>query len=98
MNNEQLIPMVSVTAYYRGIKKRQRSIKTHSIELIGLKESDFTSLEDYKVQAMVKLTEDAKSYDRAKIKVTYWEAINDGSFTIKRANLFDKRNEELSLC
>ena len=85
MNNEQLIPMVSVTAYYRGIKKRQRSIKTHSIELIDLKESDFTSLEDYKVQAMVKLTEDAKSYDRAKIKVTHWEAINDGSFTIKRA-------------
>ena len=47
---------------------------------------------------MVKLTEDAKSYDRAKIKVTYWEAINEGSFTIKRANLFDDRNKELSLC
>ena len=98
MNNEQLIPMVSVTAYYRGIKKRQRTVKTHSIELVDLNESEFTSLEDYKAEAMVKLAEDAKSYDRAKIKVTYWEAINDGSFTIKRANLFDKRNEELSLC
>ena len=64
MNNEQLIPMVSITVYYRGIKKRQRSIKTHSIELIDLKESDFTDLNDYKAQAMVKLTEDAKSYDR----------------------------------
>lgn len=60
--------------------------------------SEFTSLEDYKAQAMVKLTEDAKSYDRAKIKVNYWEAINEGSFTIKRANLFDDRNKELSLC
>lgn len=97
MNNEQLIPMVSITVYYRGIKKRQRSVKLHSIELIDLEEKDFTNLEDYKSQAMVKLTEDAKSYDRAKIKVTYWEAINDGSFTIKRANLFDERNKELSL-
>lgn len=98
MNNEQSTPMVSITVYYRGIKKRQRSIKTHSIELVDLKEKDFTQLEDYKNQAMVKLTEDAKTYDRAKIKVTYWEAINDGSFTIKRANLFDERNKELSLC
>lgn len=98
MNNEQLIPMVSITVYYRGIKKRQRSIKNHSIELLDLKESDFTDLNDYKDQAMAKLTEDAKSYDKAKIKVTYWEAINDGSFTIKRANLFDDRNKELSLC
>lgn len=98
MNNEQLIPMVSITVYYRGIKKRQRSVKLHSIELVDLEEKDFTQLEDYKSQAMVKLTEDAKSYDKAKIKVTYWEAINDGSFTIKRANLFDERNEELSLC
>ena len=98
MNNEQLIPMVSITVYYRGIKKRQRSVKLHSIELLDLKESDFTDLSDYKVQAMAKLTEDAKSYDRAKIKVTYWEAINEGSFTIKRANLFDDRNKELSLC
>ena len=98
MNNEQLIPMVSITVYYRGIKKRQRPIKTHSIELLDLKESDFTDLNDYKDQAMVKLTEDAKSYDRVKVKVTYWEAINDGSFTIKRANLFDERNKELGLC
>lgn len=98
MNNEQSIPMVSITVYYRGIKKRQRSVKTHSIEIVELNESDFTDLNDYKGQAMVKLTEDAKSYDRAKIKVTYWEAINDGSFTIKRANLFDERNKELSLC
>lgn len=98
MNNEQSTPMVSITVYYRGIKKRQRSIKTHSIELVDLEEKGFTSLEDYKVQAMAKLTEDAKSYDKAKIKATYWEAINDGSFTIKRVNLFDKRNEELSLC
>ena len=72
MNNEQSTPMVSITVYYRGIKKRQRSIKTHSIELLDLKESDFTSLEDYKVQAMVKLTKDAKSYDRANVKVNYW--------------------------
>ena len=98
MNNEQSIPMVSITVYYRGIKKRQRSVKSHSIELLDLNESEFTSLEDYKVQAMAKLTEDAKTYDRAKIKVNYWEAINDGSFTIKRANLFDDRNKELSLC
>ena len=98
MNNETSTPMVSITVYYRGIKKRQRSIKTHSIELLDLKESDFTSLEDYKVQAMVELTKDAKSYDRAMVKVNYWEAINDGSFTIKRANLFDDRNKELSLC
>ena len=98
MNNETSTPMVSITVYYRGIKKRQRSIKTHSIELLDLKESDFTSLEDYKVQAMVELTKDAKSYDRAKVKVNYWEAINDGSFTIKRVNLFDDRNKELSLC
>ena len=60
-----------------------------------MKESDFTSLEDYKVQAMVELTKDAKSYDRAIVKINYWEAINEGSFTIKRANLFDERNEEL---
>lgn len=98
MNNEQSTPMVSITVYYRGIKKRQRTVKTHSIELIDLKESDFTDLNDYKTQAMVKLTEDAKSYDRAMVKVNYWEAINDGSFTIKRANLFDDRNKELSLC
>ena len=98
MNNETSTPMVSITVYYRGIKKRQRSIKTHSIELLDLKESEFTNLEDYKAQAMVKLTEDAKSYDRAVVKVTYWEAINDGSFTIKRANLFDERNKELGLC
>ena len=98
MNNEQLIPMVSITVYYRGIKKRQRSVKLHSIELLDLKESDFTYLNDYKDQAMAKLTEDAKSYDRAMVKVNYWEAINDGSFTIKRANLFDERNKELSLC
>ena len=98
MNNEQSIPMVSVIVYYRGIKKRQRSINNHSIEIIDLNESDFTDLNDYKVQAMVKLTEDAKSYDRAKIKVIHWEAINEGSFTIKRANLFDERNKELSLC
>ena len=98
MNNEQPTPMVSITVYYTGIKKRQRSVKTHSIELLDLEESDFTSLEDYKDQAMAKLTEDAKSYDRANIKVTYWEAINDGSFTIKRANLFDERNKALSLC
>ena len=98
MNNEQLVPMASITVYYRGIKKRQRSIKTHSIELLDLKESDFTSLEDYKDQAMAKLTEDAKSYDRVKVKVNYWEAINDGSFTIKSANLFDERNKELPLC
>ena len=98
MNNETSTPMVSITVYYRGIKKRQRTIKTHSIELIDLEEKDFTQLEDYKSQAMVKLTEDAKTYDRAKVKVTYWEAINDGSFTIKRANLFDDRNKELSLC
>ncbi len=98
MNNEQSTPMVSITVYYRGIKKRQRSVKNHSIELIDLKESDFTDLNDYKVQVMAKLTEDAKSYDRAKIKVTYWEAINEGSFTIKRANLFDERNKEILLC
>ena len=98
MNNEQSIPMVSITVHYMGIKKRQRSVKNHSIELLELNESDFTDLNDYKDQAMVKLTEDAKSYDRAKVKVTYWEAINDGSFTIKRANLFDERNKELSLC
>ena len=98
MNNEQSIPMVSITVYHRGIKKRQRSVKSHSIELLDLNESEFTSLEDYKVQAMAKLTEDAKTYVRAKIKVNYWEAINDGSFTIKRANLFDDRNKELSLC
>ena len=98
MNNEQLIPMVSITVYYRGIKKRQRSVKNHSIELLDLNESDFTDLNDYKAQAMVKLTEDAKTYDRAMVKVTYWEAINEGSFTIKRANLFDDRNKELSLC
>lgn len=98
MNNEQSTPMVSVTVYYRGIKKRQRSVKNHSIEIVDLKEQDFTSLEDYKDQAMVKLTEDAKYYDRAKIKVIHWEAINEGSFTIKRANLFDERNKELSLC
>ena len=98
MNNETSTPMVSITVYYWGIKKRQRYIKTHSIELLDLKESDFTQLEDYKVQAMVELTKDAKSYDRAKIKVTCWEAINDGSFTIKRANLFDDRNKEFSLC
>ena len=98
MNNEQSTPMVSITVYYRGIKKRQRTVKTHSIELIDLHEQDFTQLEDYKAQAMVKLTEDAKSYDRAMVKVTYWEAINEGSFMIKRANLFDDRNKELSLC
>ena len=98
MNNEQSIPMVSITVYYRGIKKRQRSVKLHSIELLDLKESEFTSLEDYKAQAMAELTKDAKSYDRAEVKVNYWEAINDGSFTIKRANLFDKRNKELPLC
>lgn len=98
MNNEQSTPMVSITVYYRGIKKRQRSVKTHSIELVDLEEKDFTDLSDYKAQAMAELTEDAKTYDRAKIKVTYWEAINDGSFTIKRANLFDDRNKELSLC
>lgn len=44
MNNEQSTPMVSVRVYYRGIKKRQRSIKSHSIELVDLKESEFTSL------------------------------------------------------
>ena len=98
MNNEQSIPMVSITVYYRGIKKRQRTVKTHSIELIDLREQDFTQIEDYKSQAMVKLAEDAKSYDRAKVKVHYWESINDGSFTIKRANLFDERNKELILC
>lgn len=98
MNNKQSTPMVSITVYYTGIKKRQRSIKNHSIELINLEEKNFTSLEDYKTQAMVKLIEDAKYYDRAKFKVTYWEAINNGSFTIKRANLFDDRNKELSLC
>ena len=98
MNNEQSTPMVSLTVYYRGIKKRQRSVKVHSIEIMDLEEKDFTQLEDYKAQAMVELTKDAKTYDRAKVKVTYWEAINDGSFTIKRANLFDERNKELSLC
>ena len=98
MNNETSTPMVSITVYYRGVKKRQRSVKLHSIELLDLKESEFTSLEDYKAQAMAELTKDAKSYDRAEVKVNYWEAINDGSFTIKRANLFDKRNRELSLC
>lgn len=98
MNNEQSTPMVSITVYYRGIKKRQRSIKLHSIKLIDLEEKDFTSLEDYKAQAIAELTKDAKSYDRAVVKVNYWEAINDGSFTIKRANLFDERNKELSLC
>lgn len=98
MNNEQSTPMVSITVYYSGIKKRQRTVKLHSIELLDLKESEFTSLEDYKAQAMVKLTEDAKTYDRAKVKVTYWEAINEGSFTIKRVKLFDDRNKELSLC
>ena len=98
MNNEQSTPMVSITVYYSGIKKRQRSIKLHSIELLDLEEKDFTDLNDYKSQAMVKLTKDAKSYDRAKVKVNYWEYINDGSFTIKRANLFDDRNKELSLC
>ena len=98
MNNEQSIPMVSITVYYLGIKNRQRSVKAHSIELLDLKEKDFTQLEDYKAQAMAELTKDAKSYDRAKIKVTYWEAINEGGFTIKRANLFDERNKELSLC
>ena len=70
MNNETSTPMVSITVYYRGIKKRQRSVKVHSIELIDLEEKDFTQLEDYKAQAMVKLTEDAKTYDRAKVKVT----------------------------
>lgn len=98
MNNKQSTPMVSIKVYYIGIKKRQRSIKNHSIEIVDLEEKDFTSLEDYKDQAIVKLTEDAKYYDRAKIKVTYWEAINDGSFTIKRVNLFDERNKALSLC
>ena len=98
MNNETSTPMVSITVYYRGIKKRQRSIKTHSINLIDLEEKDFTQLEDYKAQAMAELTKDAKSYDRAMIKVTYWEVIDDGILTIKRLNLFNERNKELSLC
>lgn len=98
MNNKQSTPMVSITVYYRGIKKRQSSVKNHSIEVMDLEEKDFTQLEDYKSQALAKLTEEAKSYDKAVVKITYWEAINDGSFTIKRANLFDDRNKELSLC
>lgn len=98
MNNEQSTPMVSITVYYRGIKKRQWTVKLHSIELLDLNESDFTDLSDYKTQAIAELTKDAKSYDRAVVKVTYWEAINKGSFTIKCANLFDERNRELSLC